>query len=105
MDLRGKKLGVLLSVRPGHPNFGHILCLAETALDAGVQVYLYCVDDAVWGLSDTRLQALKTRGLKLFACAYGAQRRQIPLSDLAIFAGLTTVSDIMTATDRFVSFN
>lgn len=105
MDWHGKKLGILLSIPPDHRNFRHGLRLAETALEAGADVYLYCIDAAVNGLPDRQLQALKTRGLKLYACAFGAQRRQIPLSDQALFAGLTVVSDIIAATDRFISFN
>jgi predicted peroxiredoxin len=105
MSLRGKKLGLLLSCRPDHPNFEHGLRLAETALAEGVNVYLYCIDDAVPGVNLDRLQMLRERGVKLFACAYGAQRRNLALSDRAAFAGLTVVNDLITSTDRFVSFN
>src|SRR6266704_2940841 len=105
MTLRGKKLGVLLSTRPETTSFRHGLRLAEAALNEQVTVYLYCIDDAVWGVGDPRLQALKTRGLHLFACAYGARRRNLPLSNEAIFAGLSVVSDLIAGTDRFVSFN
>jgi hypothetical protein len=59
----------------------------------------------VTGLDDAQLQSLKARGLKVYACAYGAHRRNLPLSDKAAFAGLTVVSDIMAGTERFVSFN
>jgi hypothetical protein len=95
----------LLSTAPEHASFAHGIKLAEAALARGVDVYLYCVDEAVAGLTDPRVQVLKTIGLKLYACAYGAQRRQILISDQAIFAGLTVVSDLIAATDRFVSFN
>lgn len=103
--LRGKKLGILISTRPDQPGFHQGLSVAEAALALGVDVYLYCIDDAVTGVADARLQALKQQGVKLYACAYGAQRRHLPLSDLAIFAGLTVVSDLMAGTDRFLSFN
>ena len=102
---RGKKLGLLLFASPALPNFRHGLRLAEAALAAGVDVYLYCLDDAVAGLESPMLQALKTRGLKLFACAYGAQRRGIPIGEAAVFSGLTIVSDLIAGTERFVSFN
>ena len=105
MSLRGKKLGLLLSTRPDQPGFQHGLGLAEAALDAGVDVYLYCIDDAVHGVENSKLQSLAGRGLKLFACAYAAQRRHLPITDKATFAGLAVVSDIIAATDRFVSFN
>jgi sulfur relay (sulfurtransferase) complex TusBCD TusD component (DsrE family) len=105
MSLRGKKLGILLSTSPGQPGFQHGLRLAETALGEGLEVYIYCVDDAVRGLGDPQLRRLAAQGLKLFACAYGAQRRQLPRSEQATFAGLASLSDLMTATDRFLSFN
>ena len=105
MSLAGKKLGVLVSAPPEHPNFGRSLQLVETALAERVDVYLYCIDEAVPGVASPRIQELKARGLKLYACAYGAHRRNFPLSDQAMFAGLTVVNDLITATDRFVSFN
>lgn len=105
MNLRGKKLGLLISARPGQPNFDRGLKLAEAALAAGVVVYLYCIDDAVAGVSDARLQLLKQHGLHLYACAFGAHRRALPLNDLATYAGLSVVNELIEATDRFVSFN
>jgi sulfur relay (sulfurtransferase) complex TusBCD TusD component (DsrE family) len=105
MDLRGKKLGVLIAARPEEPNFRHGVKLAEAAVRQGVTVYLYCIDDAVLGVSDPELQGLQAKGLHLYACAYAAQKRNLPMSELAIFAGLGIVSDLMARTDRFVSFN
>jgi hypothetical protein len=105
VELKGRKLGILVSARPQDRNFEHALNLAAAALDAGVQVYFYCLDEAVGGLTNERLQALKARGINLFACAYGAQKRNLSLGDLAAFAGLSTVNDLIAFTDRFVSFN
>ena len=79
--------------------------LAETALNRGVEVYLYCLDEAVRGAEDPALLALQGRGLKLFACAYAAQRRDLPLTGSALYSGLGMLSDLVSATDRFVSFN
>lgn len=103
--LTGRKLGILIAAAPEAAGFRHGLGLAEAALRAGVDVYCYCLDDAVTGVLDPRLQALRGRGLKLFACAYGADRRNLPLNDLATFAGLTVVSDLIASTDRVVCFN
>ena len=105
MDLKGKKLGLLLSAGPDQPNFGRAIQLAEAALNGGVQVYFYCLDDAVAGLADQRLRVIKDRGVNLFACAYGAQKRNLTGGTLATFAGLATVNDLILNTDRFVSFN
>jgi sulfur relay (sulfurtransferase) complex TusBCD TusD component (DsrE family) len=105
MSLRGKKLGILLSAPPSQPSFQHGMRLAEAALDEGVDVYLYCLDEAVRGVGEARLQSLAARGLKLYACAYGAQRRRLPITGQAAFAGLASLSELMAATDRFLSFN
>ncbi len=103
--LRGKKLGLLLSAPPDQPAFSHALRLAQTALDEGVRVYLYCMDDAVAGLAEPALQDLKRRGLSLYACAYAARKRRLPINDLATFAGLGSLVDLIVFTDRFAGFN
>ena len=79
--------------------------MVGAALEAGCDVYAYCIDEAVPGVSRLDLQALKAKGLKLYACAYGAHRHGVPINDLAAFAGLTVVSDLIAGTDRFISFN
>jgi intracellular sulfur oxidation DsrE/DsrF family protein len=101
----GKKLGVLISAAPETSSFGHAVGLVGAALEAGCDVYAYCIDEAVPGVSRPDVQALKSRGLKLYACAYGAHRHGVPINDLAAFAGLTVVSDLIAGTDRFISFN
>src|SRR5947209_3994063 len=81
MELSGKKLGLMISTAPEHPNLATALGLAQAALDRGANVYLYLIDDGVRALADRRLRALPARGVKLFACAYGCQKRRIPLED------------------------
>ena len=105
LELRGKKLGVLIACQPDQPGFRHGLRVAEAAMRRGVNVYLYCIDEAVMGVADPELQKLKSGGLNLYACAYGAHKRHLPLTDHATFAGLTVVNDLIVSTDRFVSFN
>jgi len=105
MSLHGRKLGLLLSCGPDQPNFDHGVRLAQAALEEGLQVYLYCIDDAVNGMSDSRLKRLVDRGVHLFACAYGAQRRNRAREEMATWAGLATLTDIISGTDRFLSFN
>lgn len=104
-QVKGRKLGILVSRPPDHPNFLRGLKLADAALRAGDKVYFYCIDEAVLGAGDPRLQDLRSRGLHLFACAYAAQRRHLPMSDAAVFSGLSMVTDLVAGTDRFVSFN
>jgi predicted peroxiredoxin len=103
--LRRKKLGILISAHPERRNFWHGIRLAEAAVKTGVDVYVYSIDDAVAALEESRLQNLKSLGVKLFVCAYSAQLRDIPITDAAVFTGLALLSDIVAGTDRFVSFN
>ena len=105
MELRGKKLGLLVSCPPEAANFLHAICLAESALSRGVTVFFYCLDEAVRGLPNSRLQALRVRGVRLFACALAAQRRGVPFDDSATFCGLTLINEIIASSDRFLSLN
>src|SRR5271156_1510246 len=103
-ELAGKKLGVLLTTAPVHPNFRPALALMNAAIDDGVRVYLYCVDEGVRSVATPEVQALKERGASLFGCAYGAGRRNIALDDRAAWSGLTVLADVVGSPDRFVSF-
>ena len=105
MNLHGKKLGILISAAPDRPNFHHGIRLASAAMQRGLKVYVYCIDDAVLGLGCPELQQLSAGGSYLYACAYALQRRNLQAGSGAILAGLTIVNDLMAATDRFVSFN
>jgi len=105
MDLAKRKLGLMVSTAPEHPNLETALGLSGAALDRGADVYLYLIDDAVAAVEDPRLQALAGRGLKLFVCAYGCQKRRLPLSDKATNCGLVVLTDLINGTERFVSLN
>jgi hypothetical protein len=103
-ELTGKKLGVLLTTPPEHPNFRPALALMNAALDAGVRVYLYCIDNGVRAVATPEIQAIKGRGASLFGCAYGAGHRQIATDEAAAWSGLTVLADVVGSTDKFVSF-
>jgi hypothetical protein len=100
-----KKLGLLLSTSPDHPNLETCLGLGRAALDDGVDVYLYLVDDGVRNIDDERILDLGRRGAKLFVCAYGCQRRRLPITDKATYCGLVVLTDLLNGTDRFVALN
>jgi len=107
VDLAGKKLGLMLSTAPEHPNLETALGLAEAALDRGVGLYLYLIDDGVRALDDPRVRRLPGRGARLFVCAYGCQKRRLPLQDLdgVTYCGLVVLTDVINGTDRFVALN
>ena len=105
LSVAKRKLGLLVSTSPDHPNLEAALGLSGAALERGADVYLYLIDDAVAAVEDPRLQALAGRGLKLFVCAYGCQKRRLPLSDKATNCGLVVLTDLMNGTERFVALN
>jgi hypothetical protein len=105
MDLAKRKLGVLLSTGLEHPNLDTAVGISTAALDRGVELYLYLIDDGVRALDDPRVRSLPSRGAKLFVCAYGCQKRRLPLSDKATNCGLVVLADIVNATDRFLALN
>jgi hypothetical protein len=104
-DLARRKLGLMVSTEPAHPNLDTALGLSDAALARGADVYLYLIDDAVAAVEDSRVRALADRGLKLFVCAYGCQKRRLPLSEHAINCGLVVLTDIINGTERFVALN
>jgi len=107
MDLARKKLGLLLSTGPDHANLETAVGLADAALARGTQLYLYLIDDGVRALDDPRVYALPDRGAKVFVCAYGCQKRQLPLrdADRVTYCGLVVLTDLINGTDRFVALN
>jgi len=107
MDLARKRLGLLLSTGPQHVNLETALGLATAALERGVSVYLYLIDDGVATLAEPRLRALPAQGARLFVCAYGCQKRRIPLEDTSdvTYCGLVVLSDLINGTDRFLALN
>lgn len=107
MDPAGKKLGLLLSTGPEHPNLETAIGLGRAALSRGVQLYLYLIDDGVRALTDARIRDLPRRGARLFACAYGCQKRRIALEDSPdiTYCGLVVLTDLLNGTDRFVALN
>jgi len=104
MKYEGKKLGIMIGADPASRNFIHGAELARIALKSGVEVYLYCIDEGVRGVEAEAIQSLKREGVKLFACAYSLQKRNLPLTAKATMAGLTILNDVISSTDRFVSF-
>jgi sulfur relay (sulfurtransferase) complex TusBCD TusD component (DsrE family) len=104
--MKKRSLGILLSTGPENSNLSTALGLSGAALHSGVDVYLYLIDEGVLAVDDPRFQPLRDSGLKLFACAYGAQQRGVPRKDeKATYCGLVVLSNIVSTCDRFVALN
>lgn len=100
-----KKLGILLSTPPAHGNLHTAVGLIEAALQKDLRVYLYLVDEGVKNMETAEIRRLSKKGLRLFLCAYGAQRYGVPVNDGAVFGGLVVLSDLVKGCDRFVTLN
>ena len=104
--MKKRALGILLSTGPDNPNIATAIGLSGAALKAGVDVYLYLIDEGVLTVDDPRFQLLRDSGLKLFACAYGAQQHGVPRKDeKATYCGLVVLSNIVSSCDRFIALN
>lgn len=103
-----KKLGVLLSTPPSHPNVTTVARLCQEALTSDVDVYLYLIDEGVLNLRDSRLLQLSASGAKFFVCAYGCQHHGVPTDGLdkaVTLCGLVVLSNMVNGCDRFIAFN
>ncbi len=104
--MKKRALGILLSTGPANPNLSTAIGLSDAALKAGSDVYLYLIDEGVLAVDDPRFQPLRNSGLKLFACAYGAQQHGVPRKEeKATYCGLVVLSNIVSSCDRFVALN
>ena len=99
-----KKLGILLSTSSDNKNLEIVIGLSHAAIRSNINVYLYLIDDAVECINDRRLLELSKSGLKLYVCAYGAQKKGIAPSDAATFGGLAILSELTNVCDKFLSF-
>jgi sulfur relay (sulfurtransferase) complex TusBCD TusD component (DsrE family) len=102
-----RKVGLLLCLPPSHVSATTALHLAQAALEAGHEVYLYLIDEGVKNMSNEHYLALARKGAKLFVCAYGCQQHQVATDtvDPSIsLCGLVVLSGIMDACDPFLSF-
>ena len=107
-SLANKKLGLLLSTSPEHPNAETVYHLSKTALANKVDTYLYFIDEGVKNLEDPRFSELAKNGLKLFVCAYGCQQHHISTDGYGkevTFFFFFILSNIIDGCDRFLAFN
>jgi len=104
--MKKQSFGLLLSTGPENSNLDAAIGLSEAALQSGKDVYVYLIDAGVLTVEDPRFEPLRSAGLKLFACAYGAQQHGVPRKDdRATYCGLVVLSNIISSCDRFVALN
>jgi sulfur relay (sulfurtransferase) complex TusBCD TusD component (DsrE family) len=101
------KLGLLLSTPPSHPSVETVVQLAQAALQRGVEVYLYLIDEGVKTAVDRRYISLIDAGVKMSVCAYGCQQHGVPTTTVdsrISLSGLVVLSGIIDRCDRFLAF-
>jgi len=78
--MQKKKLGILLSTPPSHPNLSTVTHLCDEGLRSNVDVYLYLIDEGVKSLTDQQLLGLSKAGAKLLpgASMHGATLGRTP---------------------------
>ncbi|MGQ0667687.1 MAG: DsrE family protein [Nitrospiraceae bacterium] len=102
-----RKLGILLALPPSHDSVATTLGLAQAALDAGHDVYLYLIDEGVKNLHSPPYKALAQSGAKVFACAYGCHQHHVSTENIdpqISLCGLVVLSGIIDACEPFLSF-
>lgn len=102
-----RRLGLLLSTPPAHPSVETVVQLAQAALQKGVDVYLYLIDEGVKTVLDQRYLGLVNAGAKMSVCAYGCQQHGVPtvtVDSRISLSGLVVLSGIIDGCDRFLAF-
>jgi len=102
-----RKVGLLLSLPPSHSSVATVHGLAQAALEAGHEVYLYLIDEGVKNIRAPQYQALAQSGAKVFVCAYGCQQHHVPTENIDpgfSLCGLVVLSGIIDACEPFLSF-
>jgi predicted peroxiredoxin len=102
-----QKIGILLALPPTHPNSETVTGLAQTALDAGHEVYLYLIDEGVKNMRSQPYRDLASSGVRIFVCAYGCQQHQVSTTDVDkefTLCGLVVLSGLIDACKPFISF-
>ncbi len=102
-----RKLGLLLALPPSDLSATAVHGLAQAAVEAGHEVYLYLIDEGVKNIDSPLYQQLAKSGVKMFACAYGCQQHHVSTSNLDAsisLSGLVVLSGIIDACEPFLSF-
>lgn len=104
---KSRKVGFLLALPPSHASASAVCGLAQVALAAGHDVYLYLIDEGVKNMPTAQYQALARAGVKVFVCAYGCQQHDIPTADAdskMSLCGLVVLSGLIETCKPFLSF-
>jgi predicted peroxiredoxin len=101
------KIGFLLALPPSYTSASTVYGLAQAALAAGHEVYLYLIDEGVKNMPSEEYRELARTGARVFVCAYGCQQHDIPTTEAdpnMSLCGLVVLSGIIETCKPFLSF-
>lgn len=101
------KIGFLLALPPSHASASTVYELAQAALSAGHEVYLYLIDEGVKNMPTEEYRRLAGTGVKIFVCAYGCQQHDISTTEVdpnMSLCGLVVLSGLIENCKPFLSF-
>ena len=101
----GLSVGLMVHALPGSPSFERAVHVAQTALKDDCKVFLYLLDEAVEGATDPAIHSLLQKGVKVSACGFAMEKRQLECPEEICPAGLTTLSDILFHADMVSVYN
>ena len=102
-----QKVGFLLALPPAHPSSRIVIGLAQAALAAGHEVYLYLIDEGVKNMPSQSYRDLAHAGVRVFVCAYGCQQHHVSTENVEkdfSLCGLVVLSGLIDACKPFLSF-
>lgn len=104
---RTLKIGFLLALPPSHSSASTVAGLAQAALAAGHEAYLYLIDEGVKNILTEEYRKLARTGVKVFVCAYGCQQHNVPTTEVdptMSLCGLVVLSGLIENCEPFLSF-
>lgn len=102
-----QKVGFLLALPPTHPSSRTVIGLAQAAVEAGHEVYLYLIDEGVKNMPSQSYRDLAHAGVRVFVCAYGCQQHHVSTENVDkdfSLCGLVVLSGLIDACKPFLSF-
>ena len=104
LEFSKKRLGILVSCVPTSASWKHVEGLTLAGLERKVTVFLYFVGPATEHLENPLWADLSAKGVRVYAFGRSVRERRLDVADWVVLSGLSMLSDIVTKTDRFLSF-
>lgn len=104
-----KKLGILLSTSPESENTYTVIKIAEAALLAEKEVYIFLMDDGVYNVNHSDFCNLIDKGAQITLCTHNAEERNVSrkegIKEGIDFGSQYDLAGIAHKVDRFLAFN